>query len=511
MNLHLFKLRIHHLAGMLLLLLASCGGSSVPEEGMEMEMAIQYIKASNTDVDEGFGFSTVLSGDGNTLAVGAPQTSKTINSGGAVYIFVRSGNTWVQQACLKASNAGIDDTFGWSLGLSSDGDTLAVGAPTESSGDVNNPGDDSHSYAGAVYVFSRAGNSWSQPAYVKASNIGTNDNFGSSVAMSSDGRTLAVGSPGEASNTTGTSSVPNELADSAGAAYVFTRGAGNVWTEQAYVKASNTKAFQSFGKSVALSGDGHTLVVGAPLESSGFAGNQADTSAVAAGAVYAFTRDALGAWTQQDYLKASNIGASDMFGDEIALSADGATLAIGALEEDGPGDSLPESGAVYVFARSVGGWQQQALVRAGYPHTQYRFGIRVALTGDGSTLAVGSVLDSSNAKGLNDRPTSHTVYYSGAAYVLTREGGNWRQQAYVKASNSRAGASLGSVALSANGLTWAFGAPGESSNAKGINGNQADTSAPGAGAVYLVDLNPPGSDGSCTPQTFSSCRPPAGW
>ncbi|QHE84441.1 FG-GAP repeat protein [Hydrogenophaga sp. BPS33] len=506
MNLSLFKRRTRHLAGILLLLLASCGGSPVPQA--EMEMAIQYIKSSNTKADDKFGTSTVLSADGNTLAVGSPQP---ISGEGEVHIFVRSGNTWVQQAHLKASDPDIFDNFGASLALSADGHTMAVGAYGEASSSIFNPGDDSLAQAGAAYVFTRNGTTWTQQTYLKASNIGASDGFGWSVALSADGRTLAVGAPWESSNTTGTTSVPNELADYSGAAYVFTRDPADVWTQQAYVKASNTKPDHGFGISVALSGDGHTLAVGASWEASGFGGNEADTSEPGAGAAYTFTRDHLGTWTQQRYLKASNIGAYEEFGWSLALSADGHTLAVGAYRENGPGDSMPEAGAAYVFAFSAGDWHQQALFRGSYPHTLNHFGIRLALTSDGNTLAVGAVHDNSNAIGFNATPTSNTVVESGAVHVLTREGSTWRQQAYVKASNSRERAELGAVTLSGNGLTWAFGAPSESSNAKGINGNQADTSAPEAGAVYLVDLNPPGSDGSCTPQTFPSCRPPAGW
>ncbi|WP_171020126.1 integrin [Hydrogenophaga sp. 2FB] len=515
----LFKLRFHSLAGLLLaLLLGSCGGSPVPDGEMaNVEMAIHYIKASNTDAGDWFGGVTVLSADGNTLAVSAPledsdgnELNNALDESGAVYIFVRSGNTWVQQAYLKAPNLGLFDNFGWSVALSADGNVLAVGAPSEDSNDVTTPGDDSFQDSGAVYVFTRSATVWTQRDYLKAGNIGAGDTFGTSIALAADGRTLAVGAPFENGDASSTSTVPNEMALAAGAVYVFARNQADIWTQKAYLKASNAKQDAQFGTSVALSGDGHTLGVGAVYEASAD-GNQANTSAPAAGAVYTFGHDATGTWTQQAYLKASNIGAGDEFGQSVALSTNGSTLAVGAPKESGPGDAMPLSGAVYVFEHSVGGWNQQALVRADNPHTQYRYGSRVALTGDGNTLAVGAPVDSSNAKGINGTSTNDTVYHSGAAHVLTRQGGTWPQQAYVKASNSRVLSQLGAVALSDDGLTWAFGAPGESSNAKGINGNQADSSAPEAGAVYLMNLKPAGSDGSCTPHTFASCTPPPGW
>ena len=139
---------------------------------------------------------------------------------GAVYVFVRSGSTWTQQAYLKASNTGINDQFGNSVALS--GDTLAVGAYKEDSPATGVNGDQAEccaSDAGAVYVFVRSGSTWTQQAYVKASNTDARDAFGTSVALSGD--TLAVGATGEASAATG---INGDQADNsasvAGAAYV---------------------------------------------------------------------------------------------------------------------------------------------------------------------------------------------------------------------------------------------------------------------------------------------------
>src|SRR5581483_1146048 len=101
---------------------------------------------------------------------------------------------------------------------------------------------------GAVYVFTRSGGTWSQQAYLKASNTGVSDYFGYSVSLSGD--TLAVGAPGESSNATGVNGDQlNDSAENSGAVYVFTRSSGT-WSQQAYLKASNTEAFDEFGGSV---------------------------------------------------------------------------------------------------------------------------------------------------------------------------------------------------------------------------------------------------------------------
>ena len=228
------------------------------------------------------------------------------------------------------------------------GDTLAVGAQSEDSAFQN---------SGAVYVFTRSGTTWTQQGPpLKASNPGLRDSFGSSVALSGD--TLVVGAPFESSNATGVNGNQDDnSATDSGAVYVFTRDAGGTWTQQAYLKASNTGRGDWFGHSVALSGD--TLAVGANRESSnatGVDGNQGNNSASNSGAVYLFTRDAGGTWTQQAYLKASNTDGFDQFGYSVALS--GSTLAVGAIGEDSDATGIngkqhnsvgtADSGAVYV-------------------------------------------------------------------------------------------------------------------------------------------------------------------
>src|SRR5712692_6289170 len=122
--------------------------------------------------------------------------------------------------------------------------------------------------------------------YIKASNVKKDDQFGYTVALSADGNAMAVGTTAEDSAAKGINgNQADHLALNAGAVYVFNRSSGN-WVQQAYVKASNAKASDQFGASLALSGDGNTLAVGATGESSsatGINGNQADTSMAGAG------------------------------------------------------------------------------------------------------------------------------------------------------------------------------------------------------------------------------------
>jgi hypothetical protein len=441
-----------------------------------------------------------LMGLATTLTVGVLAESGASSTYTVVVTVPGAAGVTAQQAYVKASSSGAGDSLGASVALSADGSTLAVGAPGESSnatGINGNQASNSAMDSGAVYVFARAGTTWVQEAYVKASNTEAGDYFGARVALSADGNTLAVGARGEDSNATGVNgNQADTSADSAGAVYVFGR-MGTTWTQQAYVKASNTRRQLYFGGSVALNADGNTLAVGATADNSnatGINGNQVDTSAPGAGAVFVFVRTGT-TWTQQAYVKASNTGASDLFGESVALSGDGNSLAVGAEQEQSnatgvngsqSNNSVRRAGAVYVFTRAGTTWSQQAYVKAFNTAPDAGFGGSVALSADGSTLAVAARYEGSNATGIDGNQADTSAYGAGAVYVFARVGATWAQQAYVKASNTGAGDFFGSaVALSADGSALAVGAYGEESSAAGLNGNQGDNSASGAGAVYV--------------------------
>jgi hypothetical protein len=399
---------------------------------------------------------------------------------------LRRASQLAQYAYAKASNAGAEDRFGFSVAVS--GDTLVVGARLEDSaaqGVDGDPRDDLfHQESGAVYVFRRAGTTWQQEAYLKASNTGANDEFGETVAISGD--TLVVGARHEDSAAQGVGGdQADDSASDSGAVYVFRR-TGTTWQQEAYLKASNTDAGDQFGSSVALSGD--TLAVGALSEDSaarGVGNGQDDDSASGSGAVYVFRRTGT-TWQQEAYLKASNTDAADFFGARVALSGD--TLAVGATAEDGAGgdeddNTASASGAVYVFRRTGTTWQQEAYLKASNVDTGDLFGASVALSGD--TLAVGAYLEDSAARGVNGDAADNGATASGAVYVFRRTGATWQQEAYVKASNTAADDQLG-VSVGLAGDTLAVGAFSEDSAAQGVDGNQDDDSVTSSGAVYVL-------------------------
>jgi FG-GAP repeat len=496
-----------------------------------------YVKASNPRMFDHFGEGGALDGhtgqavaisrDGNTLAVGAQhessgargingnQKDQSAYNAGAVYVFTRAGNGWTQQAYVKASNAGSGDHFGNVVALSADGNTMAVGAVWESSaatGVNGNQDDNSLPQAGAVYVFTRRGGSWSQQAYLKASNTGRKaaaddidgDQFGFSLALSGDGSTLAVGATSEDSNASGINgNQADDSASSAGAVYVFAR-AGTTWTQQAYVKSDAppmATAGDQFGYSLSLNGDGNTLAVGVYDEggSARTVNGPVDAMRNGSGAVYVFAR-AGGSWSRQGYLKTWNSEGGDSWGVSVAVSDDGNTLATGSLDEDclcpgvhtdpniGNSDQKSDTsaGAVAVFVRAGTTWTQQANIKSSNISSFDWFGVRLALSGDGNSLAVGSQNEDSAAQGINGRQNDESADEAGAVYLFTRAGTTWTQQAYIKGANTEKFDEFGgSVALNRDGRLLAVGARGEDSGAVGVNGNQADNSVDEAGAVYV--------------------------
>ena len=231
-----------------------------------------------------FGSSVAVSG--NTVVVGAPfensgssgtagdPLSTSSPQSGAAYVYLDTGGgQWVLQQYLKASNNDANDQFGSAVAIS--GDTLAVTAVNESSnatGVNGNQLDNSASQSGAVYVFQRAGAAWGQQAYIKASNTGAGDMFGTSVAISGD--MLVAGAP-------------HEQEDNLGAAYTFVRN-GTAWSQDTLLKASNGTVKNTFGNAVAVS---NGTVIAGGLDNSnatGVNGDENNTLAMNSGAAYVF-------------------------------------------------------------------------------------------------------------------------------------------------------------------------------------------------------------------------------
>jgi len=426
-----------------------------------------YLKAANSGQSDNFGMNVALNADGSTLAVSAyydsssakgvnpAQDDDAIPQAGAVYVFTRTGTTWTQQAYIKASNTGRPanpsdpedwgdgDQFGSSIALNADGNFLAVGAFSEDSraSSINNDafqGDDSASGAGAVYVFTRSGNTWTQRDYIKGANTDAGDLFGYTVGLSASGDTLAVGAYDEDGSGRSTNSIPDNRRGGTGAIYVFDR-VGDAWRQTAYLKGSMSSNNDALGVSLSISADGNTIAAGA-----------ADESCLVPG----INAPGCDADTWPPHLGAGT------------------------------------SGAAYVWARTGNAWTQQAFFKSTNPELEDWFGVRVSLSGDGNTLVVGAQNEDGSGTGLNGNQHDNSATEAGAVYIFTRTGATWTQRVYLKSSNDEAFDEFGSAtAISGDGKTIVIGARMEASAAKGVNGNQNDNSIPGAGAAYVFTVN----------------------
>lgn len=399
---------------------------------------VAYLKAPNADDKDEFGYAIALSGDGNTLAVSTineassatgidgNQLDNLAPASGAVYLYVNSGSSWQSQAYIKSSNSNLVDSFGFSVSLDSDGTTLLVGAPGESSSAQSINGDETDntgSLSGAAYVFELQNSLWAQTAYLKSSNSDKLDSFGYDVSLSEDGLTAVVGSPGEDSNAISVNG--NEMdnsSDNSGAAYVFVHN-GATWAQDSYLKSSNSDSEDQFGHSVDVNSDGTVIAIGAFNEASDseINGNESDNSASGAGAAYLFYKSQAG-WQQEDYIKAVNSDASDHFGSDVQLSINGKTLVVGAPNEASSSQGLDgdvqlndasAAGAVYLFTDVEGTWQQTEYIKSRNTDAGDGFGGAIAISGDGNTLIVGAKDEASDGSDFNDNSSSG----SGAAYI----------------------------------------------------------------------------------------------
>lgn len=450
-----------------------------------------YLKPGTSCARGDFGIAVDI--DGNTLVVGSPDAD---GGRGKATVFVRIGGSWTFQQELTA--LGLDNLSSFGEDVAIDGNTIAIGAP--GFGSISN----GTLLKGAVFVFERLGSSWTTPTTVTATNGGQTDMFGGAVDL--HGGTLVVGASLESSNATGVDG--NEFDNSAsasGAAYVF-RGGGGFWTQEAYLKASNTGGSDGFGTSVSVSGD--TVAVGASGEDSdanGVGGDGSNNDANSAGACYVYRKSGV-AWQFEAYLKATNSDPGDQFGTSVSIS--GNTLVCGAPFEqsiatgvggDQSNNDAAGPGAAYVFTRSGTTWSSQAYIKAATTDlvTDDQFGTAVAL--ENGVLVIGGPTEWSNATGIGGDQTNNGANRSGAVLVFQGSGSSWSQLEYVKASNTDGLDFFGlDVAISQG--TAVVGAPFEDSNALEVGGDQADNSLDNPGAAYVFDLD----TGSCPTPTVTS-------
>jgi hypothetical protein len=355
-----------------------------------------------------FGFSVAVSSGGDTALIGGPEDN---GATGAAWVFTRSGTTWTQQGSkLVGSGESGKGFFGFSVALSADGNTGLIAGPEDNGG------------IGAVWAFTRSGTTWTQQgSKLVGGGESGNARFGQRVALSADGNTALVGGYGD-----------NVLV---GAAWVFTRS-GSTWTQQGsklVAKSGEEVGAGRFGQSVSLSSDGNSALVGAPFDNG------------EVGAAWVFTRSG-STWSQQGAkLTGGGETGKGEFGKSVALSGFGYRALIGGEADNG------NVGAAWVFTRSGSTWSQEGLKLVGPGETgSGRFGESVVMSESGYTAVIGGPGDNSGV---------------GAAWIYERLQSGWAGTK-VTGSGAIGERQFGSaVAISAHGTTALIGGPFDHSNA----------------------------------------------
>ncbi len=382
----------------------------------------------------------------------------TDESGATTLVTIRSRPP-KQTAYVKATNPDVGDGFGAAVAISADGATLAVGAPGEDSRALGAGGrqiDNRRVDSGAVYLYTRLADAWHFDGYVK-SRLPAHA-FGHAVALSPDGKLLAVGEPDEDTG-----------AVSSGAVEVFERQAKG-WRPRAFVKPPSPTRCGNFGAAVALSWD--TLAVGAPGEDA------------------AYLLSGKKGWRDGERLTVAPIG--ERFGDVVSLGADGTVLAVsgatttrvykgtkagmrevltvpgqrGAVSGNGNvvAAAEPARGVVHVYRDGEHGWFSAAQ----FPHA----GERVALDFAGNALVIGNVVDRFD--------------YRGGARVFRWDGRSWVPGEPLTATNAAPNDLAGiAIAIDARGETVVLGAPGEDGGGVELSGDPASDALESSGAAYV--------------------------
>jgi hypothetical protein len=441
---------------------AGCRNSAPVSASDQMLDAIGYLKASNTNADDGFGSGVVLSDDGYTLAVAAlredsnasgvngNQADNSSTDSGAVYIFRREGRRWRQEAYIKArlnqpgQSLGSGNPFGQqALAINGRGSILAVGAPDETvNGAIR---------AGKVYFYGRGGDGrWTAQSTLRAPTLQANDYFGASVDLSVDGRTLKVNSI-QPHDWEGNPEVRT---------HIFVRS-GPAWVHSTTIAPPVPG---EFCQTVRMSGDGHTLI----MSCWGYIGTPVRlvTMKRSGDAWHPTTDLILAEWRTVQPLAVNFNGSRLAFQDSVGLSK-----------------------TVRTYGWNGTAWVLDGSITRPVPVVSINtFANHLIFNRSGNMLVVGDILSGVAGAGVSETASAGTEDH-GAVFVYLRNGTGatpWALKSVVKAPIASIENRVGHVvALSGSGLTLAVGAPYEDSAATGVDGDRTDTSRPEAGAVFL--------------------------
>jgi hypothetical protein len=341
------------------------------------------------------------------------------------------------------------------------GDYAIVGAVYE---DEDISGGAMMSNTGSAYIFERDGSgNWNEVQKIVASDRAVNDNFGNSVSISGD--YAIVGAHNEDEDASGGSTLSG-----AGSAYIFERNGSGVWTEVQKIVASDRIYLDQFGYSVAISGD--YTIVGAYSEDEDASGGSTLSSA---GSAYIYERNGSGAWNEVQKTVASDRAANDYFGYSVSISGGYAIVGAKFEDEDALGvNTLSDAGSAYIFERNVSGvWTEVQKIVASDRGSGDFFGYSVSISGN--YAIVGAIFEDEDASG------GAMLSSAGSAYIFERNGsGAWTEVQKIVASD-RAGLDYFGYSVAISGGHTIVGAIFEDEDASG------GSTLSGAGSAYIFE------------------------
>lgn len=427
--------------------------SGITVVGISTEVGILTGSRTTQANSDEFGSSIAVNYDATKIAIGAvsgfTSTSPTTKVG-AVYVFDRSGSTFTEVGILTGKYAlDTGDFFGRSVSMSSNGSTIAVGAPIDEIGGTTG--------TGVVYIYDRVGNNFTGVGTLSGTlSVDLSDRFGYSVDMDSSGNVIVVGAINDEDPLSGTNS---------GVTYVFERVAGPTFNQIGILTgyyASNS--LDNYGNSIAISDNGKTIVVGA-------INDEVPGSGTESGVVYVYDKNG-SLFTQVGILTGSlSSGISDNFGQTVCTNYDGRIIAVGAPNDSVNGNGAA-SGLIYIFEKTGSSYKQiQVLTGDFATNAQDNFGYSISMTADGNVITVGANQD----EFVSSDGSSSSGSSSGVVYVYERRRNNLIfNDDYVKSgiitsyyankTNDKFGSSL---ALSAEGKSLVVGAPFDYTNSSG--------------------------------------------
>ena len=356
--------------------------------------------------DDYYGFAVGISYAGETIAIGAYLDDDIRAGSGSVYVYRKSGTTWAFHQKIVASDALGNDYSGECVAVSGDGNRILISASNDDDAGLN-------SGTGRVYVLQN--NVWVLETKLIGSTTTSSDYFSRALDINHLGDRAVL------------SAYADDIKATDGGSITIFKRVGSVWTEEVTLSGSTTAASDYFGRAVAISGDGLTVISGA---------YQDDDNGSNSGSAFIF-RFVDGQWVQLAKLLHTDVAAGDYFGFSVDISYNGKVAVIGAYCDDDKGSN---SGSVHIFSEINGVWSREVKLVASDGASSDYFGYSVSISNNGRSLLIGSHLD-------DDKGSS-----SGSAYFYNKVNGVWTLFKKLTASDGASSDYFGQcVRISNNG------------------------------------------------------------